>query len=356
MAKPVITRFCLSAMVIFGQAVVASAGEAEIVFRGGAPEVALAGSLWLPESNRGRLPPVIVLLSGSGQQDRDLTVPRHQPLRPFARIAKAFASRGIGTLRFDDRGGGGSTGTPVQSLDDEAADALAALAYLCTRSDIDPNRIGVLGHSSGALAAASAIRARAGVAFAILLAGPSLRADRVLRMQIGAKMRAIDAAEERIAASIAVVDRLIAATLLGDADLKAEVEAIAHEQNKDMTWEDYQVSVFAWPWLRSALRYDPMPGLRALDGPVLAVFGDADLRVDARLNSSLAKQAFSGSLLARVVTLADHNHLFQHVDPEQRAIAAGPLPSDELLTLTADWIEAQKPSSHPLCVKDRAHP
>jgi len=338
-------------MFLLAQAVAALAGEEEIAFRGGAPQVTLAGTLQLPQSNLGSLPAVVVLLSGSGQQDRDSTVRRH---RPFARIANAFASRGIATLRFDDRGGGRSTGKPVQSLHDEATDALAALAYLCTRSDIDTNRIGMLGHSSGALAATSAIGTRAGVAFAILLAGPSIPGDRVLRMQIGAKMRAIDASAERIKASIDIVDRLIAATLRGDADLKSVVEVIAHEQDKDETWQDYQASTFAWPWMRSALQFDPMPGLRKLDGPVLAVFGDADLRVDASLNGRLAKQAFRGNPLAKVVTLANHNHLFQQVDRKRRAVGPGPSPSDELLTVTADWIKIQKPAIHPLCAKNRS--
>lgn len=346
-----IARLCLCAMFLLAEAVAAFAGEEEIAFRGGAPQVTLAGTLRLPQSNQASLPATVVLLSGSGQQDRDLTVPRQ---RPFARIANAFASHGIATLRFDDRGAGRSTGERVQSLHDEAADALAALAYLCTRSEIDPNRIGMLGHSSGALAATSAIRTRAGVAFAVLLAGPSISADRVLRIQTGTRMRAIDAPEERIKASIDTVDRLIAATLRGDAELKSVVKVIAHEQNKDETWQEYQALIFAWPWMRSALRFDPMPGLRSLDGPVLAVFGDADLRVNASLNGRLAKQAFRGNPLAKVVTLAGHNHLFQQVDRKRRTLGPGPSPSDELLTVTADWIKTQKPASHPLCAKDKS--
>lgn len=139
--------------------------------------------------------PAVVLLSGSGPQDRNSTI---RGLQPFAQIAAVFEVAGIATLRFDDRGVAQSTGNANVLMADEAADATAALRWLCQQPGVDQNRIGFLGHSSGAIAAAAAANGAVSAAFNIMLAGPALPGDSVLRTQIQARMVSVGQPPERI--------------------------------------------------------------------------------------------------------------------------------------------------------------
>ena len=126
----------------------------DVTFPGGASDVTLAGTLTLPAGD-GPFPG-IVLLSGSGPQDRDESLTGVTALKPFALIADALTQAGIAVLRFDDRGTGQSTGDfSTAGTEDFTKDGEAAIAYLRSRSDIDLNRVGVLGHSEGGIEAAS---------------------------------------------------------------------------------------------------------------------------------------------------------------------------------------------------------
>src|SRR5262249_56590892 len=105
----------------------------------------LAGTLTLPAG--ATRPPVVVLVTGSGPQDRDECV---FGIRPFRQLADHLARHGIASLRYDDRGTASSTGTfRCPTPDDFADDARAAVDYLTTRRDVDPRAIGILGHTEG---------------------------------------------------------------------------------------------------------------------------------------------------------------------------------------------------------------
>ena len=125
----------------------------EVAFAGGSEDVELAGTLTLPNGPGPH--PVVITMTGSGPQDRNESLKPLTLLEPFAVIADALTSAGVGVLRYDDRGVGGSTGdynaATVQEL---AEDARAAIDYLETRDDVDPGRIGLFGHSEGGLYAA----------------------------------------------------------------------------------------------------------------------------------------------------------------------------------------------------------
>ena len=124
--------------------------DEEVTIRSGA--VTIAGTLSIP-SGRGPFP-AVVLLSGSGAHNRDSEM---FGFRPFKVIADSFAERGIAVLRCDDRGVGGSTGSLADAtLESFADDALAALGLLRARSEIDRARVGLIGHSEGAIVAAIA--------------------------------------------------------------------------------------------------------------------------------------------------------------------------------------------------------
>ena len=127
----------------------------------------LAGTFTSPTGD-GRFPAVL-LITGSGSQDRDETIAGH---KPFLVLADALTRHGIAVLRVDDRGvGGSSAGSPDATTDDFATDAEAGVAWLKQRADIDPRRIGLLGHSEGAMMAATVASGDPSIAFIVLWAG-----------------------------------------------------------------------------------------------------------------------------------------------------------------------------------------
>ena len=161
----------------------------EVRFPGGAEGVELAGTLTLPDGDGPH--PAVVLLSGSGPQDRDESTRPAALIEPFALIADALTRAGIGVLRYDDRGVGGSTGDyGTATVADLTGDGRAALDYLMTRADVDPARLGVLGHSEGGLYAATLGAEDPRVAFIVVLAPPAVEGSRLLAEQNEAIARA----------------------------------------------------------------------------------------------------------------------------------------------------------------------
>jgi alpha/beta superfamily hydrolase len=145
----------------------------DVVFKNAAGGVELAGTLTLPAS--GKPFPAAVLLSGSGPQDRDEALMGH---RPFFVLADHLTRLGIAVLRFDDRGVARSTGDfAAATTEDFATDALAGLEFLKRRPEIDPARVGLIGHSEGGLIAPMVAARSKDVAFLVLIAAPSLRGE-----------------------------------------------------------------------------------------------------------------------------------------------------------------------------------
>src|SRR5216683_4017173 len=153
--------------------------EEEIAFPNGKAKISLAGTLTLP---RGPGPfPAVILLSGSGPHDRDESLVGH---RPFLVLADHLTRKGIAVLRFDKRGIGKSTGDYTDATTaDFASDAEAVLAYLKTRKEIDPKKIGLIGHSEGGMIAPMVATRSNDVAWIVLLAGPALKGEDTLLLQ-----------------------------------------------------------------------------------------------------------------------------------------------------------------------------
>ena len=123
--------------------------EIEVAYENPAGGIKLAGALTVPRS--GGPFPAVLLITGSGPQDRDETILGH---KPFLVLADYLSRRGIAVLRVDDRGVGGSTGKTSEATSaDLAEDVLAGVAFLQSRKEIDPSRIGLLGHSEGGIIA-----------------------------------------------------------------------------------------------------------------------------------------------------------------------------------------------------------
>lgn len=269
----------------------------------------LAGTLTLPP---GQGPfPAVVLLSGSGPNDRDETIKDH---KPFAVIADALTRQGIAVLRYDKRGIGASTGNyTVATSTDFADDAVAAVAFLRGRPDIAGGRIGLIGHSEGGLLAPMAAAKDPKIAFVVLLAGPALSGAEILKLQVRAKAESMGASPAEIDKRVAFQGRLMAA--LGgkdEAGARAAVDQVlAETPGLDPNVAAAARQMASSPWFRQFVAYDPVPALKALRIPVLALYGDKDFQVPPDANAPLMREALKADSDATVVVLPGLNHLFQ---------------------------------------------
>jgi pimeloyl-ACP methyl ester carboxylesterase len=275
---------------------------------------------------RGKGPfPAAILLTGSAAHDRDETIFGH---KPFLVLADHLTRHGIAVLRSDDRGVGGSTGNKMRSTTvDFAKDALWAVAFLKGRRDIDPRKIGLVGHSEGGMIAPLAASWSRDVAFVVMLAGICLPGEETLYMQGAAMLRAGGATNRQIATQRAIQE-MIFKVLKAEKDnekakklilqrLKEMLAALppgAREEREAISQVGVaQVQVALLPWWRYFITYDPRPALRRLRVPVLALFGEKDLQVLPKENMAalLAALKAGGNRDYTVKELPGLNHLFQ---------------------------------------------
>jgi pimeloyl-ACP methyl ester carboxylesterase len=276
--------------------------------------------------------PAVVLVSGSGPQDRDESLFGH---RPFLVLADALARQGIAVLRYDDRGIGASTGSFAGATTfDFATDADEASEWLKRQPGIDPARVGIVGHSEGGLIAPIVATwqwrespPQNPVRFVVLLAGPGVDGASVLRRQMRqiletqklpaetvdaicvAQSELIDAAiarapeEMMLAKAIALTKAQAAvAAALGQPADEASVAAGAKEA----------LAQISGRWMLEFLALDPAPWIAATRVPILAMNGSLDTQVDAEINlPAIAAAAKAGGVPVTVRTLAGLNHLFQ---------------------------------------------
>ncbi len=270
----------------------------EVTYTNG--DVTLAGTLTLPEGD-GPFPAAI-LLTGSGQQDRDETLPMAPGYRIFGDLADTLTRAGIAVLRADDRGVGGSTGDPMSATTaDFADDARAGLAFLQGRSEIDPAAIGLIGHSEGSIIAGMVAADNPDIAFVVALAGPSVPGDQILTKQIERVALAGGATPEKAAAGAEAERKAVALMKAQDwaaletfltEESRKSLEDLTPEQRAAITDEDQliadrislQMQQIKLPWMQYFLAYDPAQDWARITAPVLAFFGELDVQVDAGQN------------------------------------------------------------------------
>jgi pimeloyl-ACP methyl ester carboxylesterase len=280
--------------------------EEQVAFDG-APGVRLAGALTLPG---GAAPfPAVVMITGSGPQDRDETLFDH---KPFAVIADALTRKGVAVLRYDDRGVGQSVGpTAGATSEDFAGDVRAAVAFLRGREDIDPDRIGLIGHSEGASIAPMVAVADPRIAFIVLMAAPGVPGPEAMAAQRQAIAKVRGADPETIAGNEALMRRFDAAMAQAPDLASAQAQAAKIAEEAPSPQARAQLRAFASPWYRWFMRHDPAPVLRQVKAPVLALDGANDLQVPPDPNLIAVRAALSGNPKAEVVELPGLNHLFQ---------------------------------------------
>ena len=275
----------------------------------------LAGTLTLPKS-ASRTQPVsaIVTVTGSGPQDRDenIGLPGY---RPFRQIADSLARRGIAVLRMDDRGTGASGGTFKGSTSaDFAEDVRAGLAYLRTRPEIRADRLGVLGHSEGALIAPMVADKEPALRAIVLLAGIAQPGRSALHFQLKNQV------EHNTKLTPDMRDSQIA-------EIPKRIDAM----------------MAADPWMKFFLTYDPAPTMRRVKTPVLILTGSRDQQAvpeEVALQEAAFKEGGNTDVTARV--LSDLNHLFvQDTDGFPGNYAKLPPPlmiRADAMTMIGDWL------------------
>ena len=286
--------------------------EEDVVYPNPTAKIQLAATLTIP-SGKGPFPAVL-LIAGSGPHDRDESLMGH---KPFLVLADYLTRKGIVVLRADKRGVGKSGGDYTQAvMSDFAADADAGVAYLKTRPEVDPHKIGLVGHSEGAVEALMAAAHDPDVAFVVMMAGPGVPGEQLLPEQLVRIERASGKSEAEIEKD-AAVQRDVLATIKKDKgsavpelerDLRVAMTGKVPEAQIGM-----QVKVVSSPWFRDLLEYDPGVTLSKLTCPVLAINGEKDLQVPPEQNLPPIRKALeaAGNKNSEADELPGLNHLFQ---------------------------------------------
>jgi uncharacterized protein len=277
----------------------------------------LAGTLTIPDNVKNC--PAVVLISGSGAQDRDETIFEH---KPFAVIADYLARNGIATLRVDDRGVGGSEGNITEATSkDFAGDVLAGVEFLRNRKEIDPEEIGLMGHSEGGLIAPIAAIESDDVAFIVLMAGPGMTGEQILYEQNDLVLKAAGMPDYSIQQN-RLVQQSIFEVLKNEPDSAKAVEQLRMKLSQGMyagmneqmqKAVDEKIAGVNSPWFRYFLTYDPQPTLAKVKCPVLAVNGSKDVQVPvSNLKAIYDAVQSGGNQHVDTARFENHNHLFQH--------------------------------------------
>ncbi len=297
--------------------------EESVAFKNEKHNVTLGGTLTLPKRKGPH--PAVVLISGSGLQDRDETLFGH---KPFLVIADHLTRKGIAVLRCDDRGIGDSKAdidlVKNSTTADLAEDTRAALRYLRTRKDIDPKRLGLIGHSEGGIIAPMIAADDNDVACIVLLAGSSVPGRNVLSGQLEKIMLASGVSRDNVDRQLKAQARyfdLVEADAT-EAEMKAALRELVSAQLEaaGTPAEESQMSAMMEaamkshsPWMTYFIKHDPRESLRRVRCPVLALNGALDTQVLPDDNLPEIEKALNeaGNEDVTIKRLRHLNHLFQ---------------------------------------------
>lgn len=331
--------------------------EEEVTFENAKAGITLAGTFTQPEG--GEKLTAVLLITGSGSEDRDETVFNH---RPFLVLADYLTRQGLAVLRVDDRGTGKSTGSAKNATSqDFAEDVKAGIAYLKTRKCVDPSRIGLIGHSEGGMIAPMVAAESRDVAFIVLMAGTGIPGDTLLKIQ-GRLIGLAEGGDPKMVEANAQLQDIIFAIARTETDTIAAEKKLLQafgswKQGLDSTTlrqfgqlDSSQIIMqfkqVVSPWMKFFLNYDPVPTLKKVTCPVLAINGSKDLQVPPDYNLPQIENALKtgGNRNYKVVKLEGLNHLFQHAQTgavsEYMTIEETFAP--EAMELIASWIKSLK--------------
>jgi len=285
-------------------------------------DVELAGTLTVPRES-GHYPAVI-LITGSGPQNRDEEIYGH---KPFLVLSDYLTRRGIAVLRYDDRGIAKSTGDFSGSTTfDFATDVSAAVDFLKAQPAIDTGKIGLIGHSEGGMIAPMIATGRNDIGFIILMAGPGIPGVNILLEQTDLISRANGVSNDEIATARKLNEEIYE-VLKKTTDNEKASEKIkklltdytqnqANKKGANKVPEEqinFQVKTMVSPWFRYFVSFDPIEYLSKVKCPLLAINGQLDMQVSSKENLEAIEKAmiFSGNSKYTVMEIPGVNHLFQ---------------------------------------------
>jgi len=295
----------------------------EIVIEVG--ELKIAGTLQLADKEDSQ--PVVIMISGSGAQDRDETI---FGFKPFRLLADSVATAGFASFRYDDRGVGGSTGNTDATLNELSEDLLQVIRFIKKDERVDPDRVYLLGHSQGGILAGIAAYSEE-IAGIILMASPVLPGYEIINQQIKEISRKSGISSQIIEQNLGLQNQIYEVIRseegldevreIFEGRIRQQLAFISESQIESMggadaiiqAQVDQQLAPMQSRWFRSFMDYDPAEDLKYLEIPVLAIFGEKDVQVlplpnineiNRWKNENLAKN-FS------IQTIAKANHLFQ---------------------------------------------
>lgn len=329
--------------------------EEEVKFRNEKAGITLAGTLTYPKTNTKY--PAVVLISGSGMQNRNEEILGH---KPFLIIADFLSRNGVAVLRYDDRGGFESEGdfSAADSYDFKD-DALSAVNYLLTRDEIDKNKIGIIGHSEGGMIAPLAAIESENISFIILLAGIGVTGEEILVEQTEKILKAGGVKDDYIEQTIKL-NKYLYSVIKEEPDDETAKEKLNNVLNffwDNLSDEEKNLSMFnkeniikqfkmlTSKWFRTLLTFDPRQHLEKLQIPVLALFAEKDLQVTPQQNLHEIENALKrgGNNKYLVQELKGLNHLFQNANtglPGEYGTIEETI-SPDVLELILNWMNEQ---------------
>lgn len=273
--------------------------------------------------------PAVILITGSGAQDRDETI---FGFKPFRILAQHLTATGIAVLRCDDRGVGESTGSVSESTSEELAeDVNVMFRSLQRRDDIDPRRIGLLGHSEGGMIAAMVAARQEDISFVISVAGPAVPGIDILKAQTTLIFKAMGMSDELTHQQLKLFDLVYSAVKTGKGWDKIEsfLRELTAMQLREMTEEQRHavgdtdlyleqqtrmgMATFKTRWYQFFIQHNPAENWRRVRQPVLALFGELDLQVPPGINKEALKESleYAGNADYTIEVIRGANHLFQ---------------------------------------------
>lgn len=300
----------------------------DIEYFNGDNSIKYAGTITIPP---GKGPfPAAILITGSGQQNRDETMAGHQP---FAVIADHLTKQGFVILRVDDRGIGGTTGDVKNATTaDFAKDVMVGLDYLKKRPEVNAKKLGMIGHSEGGMIAAMVGAERKDIDFIIFLAAPGIKITELMVEQNQAVLAKSGMPSKYVTAYASLYRKLIETIVTSNtAQVRENLTAVVDKwrDTTDKTavisttrifnskTRDEFVNQFATlaenAWFSYFFRFDPVPYLEKLSGKILALNGSQDVQVVSASNLAGIKEALkkSKAKTVDVIELPGMNHLFQ---------------------------------------------
>lgn len=313
----------------------------EVKFKNTKDNINLAGTFTCP---KGTGPfPTVILISGSGGQNRNEEIFNH---KPFWVIADYFAKNGIATLRYDDRGIEESEGNFASATSaDFANDARAGIEFLKQHSKVDKQNLGIVGHSEGGMIAPMIAASDNSIGFLILLAAPGIPIDQLMILQNNAISKASMMSESTMAKNQKLNQQCyqILKAEKSEKDTKSQLKKLFKSKNMSEAEIESLLAQITSPWFKYFISYDPKYSLEKVFCPVLALNGDKDVQVTAKENlagiaASLEK---GGNKEYETKLIENKNHLFQTTTKYSldEYVKNDESFAPDVLNLMANWIK-----------------